>query len=147
MQLIFVGVALGNVGGIIEVRNKSSRDCDLYGYAGLQLLDAAGRAVPIEVIWADNSYIFGANLAKNVIALPAGTVPITADRPIPGHAYIPISWSDVELPCSTPAAFKVTPPDASTSLIISSIPPGGGPAFPSVCSAVTVNPTRAAFYR
>jgi len=59
MQLIHVGVGLGNVGGLIEARNKSSRDCDLYGYAGVQLLDSIGRPLPTKVIWSTSSYIFG----------------------------------------------------------------------------------------
>src|SRR5882762_6215688 len=74
MQLIFVGAGLGNVGALIEVRNKSTRDCDLRGYAGLQLLDAVGRPVQQSVVWSDTSYIFGANQVEDVIGLPAGTV-------------------------------------------------------------------------
>jgi uncharacterized protein DUF4232 len=46
MQLIKVGVATGNVGGVVEVRNKSAKDCDLYGYAGVEWLDAAGGSLP-----------------------------------------------------------------------------------------------------
>ena len=149
MRLIFLGVGLGNVGGLIEVRNKASHDCDLVGYAGLVLLDAQSRSEPTQVVWSNSSYIFGANLPESVIGLPADTVPITPERPVAGHAYIPISWNEVQEPCSSPAQFKVTPPDASTSLTISSIPPGGGPGLPLVCSGgtVIVNPIRAAFYR
>jgi len=147
MQLIFVGAGLGNVGGLIEVRNKSSRDCDLRGYAGLQLLNAEGRPVQQSVVWSDTSYIFGANQAEDVIGLPAGTVQITPDRPVPGHAYIPIAWSDVQGPCSTAAQFRVTPPGASTSLIIGATPSEGDAALVTFCGDVIVNPTRAAFYR
>lgn len=147
MRLIVIGAAAGNVGGLIEVRNKSSRNCDLYGYAGLQLLDARGRPLPTGITWSDSSYIFGGNLGVAVIGLPAGTVPITPERPVPGHAYIPISWSDVLEPCSSAAQLRVTPPDAFTSLVISAVPPGGGSGLTIFCSGVTVNPTRAAFYR
>jgi hypothetical protein len=147
MRLIFIGAAAGNVGGLIEVRNKSSRNCDLYGYAGLQLLDARGRPLPTGVIWSDSSYIFGANLVTAVIGLPAGTIQITPQRPVPGHAYIPISWGDVQAPCSSAAKLRVTPPDAFTSLVISAIPPGSGSGLTIFCSGVIVNPTRAAFYR
>lgn len=147
MRLIFIGAAAGNVGALIEVRNKSSRNCDLYGYAGLQLLDARGRPLPTGIVWSDSSYIFGANLVTAVVGLPAGTVPITSDRPVPGHAYIPISWGDVQAPCSSAAQLRVTPPDAFTSLVISAVPPGGGAGLTIFCSGVIVNPTRAAFYR
>lgn len=148
MRLIFVGAGLGNVGGLIEVRNKSSRDCDLYGYAGLQLLDARGRPVPTSVSWSNRSYMFGPNQLESVIGLPAGTAQITPDHPVPGHAYIPISWNDVPEPCSSAAQLKVTPPDASSSLT-STIAPGAAAGLMSFCSGgeVIVNPTRAAFYR
>lgn len=147
MRLVFLGVGLGNVGGLIEVRNTSNVSCTLHGYAGLQLLDKRGNPEASRVIWADSSYLFGANLAEDVVALPAGTEPITPDRPVPGHAYIPISWNEVAEPCSSPAQFKVTPPETQSSVVISAVPPGGGPGLLRICGTVIVNPTRAAFYR
>jgi hypothetical protein len=146
MQLIHVGVGLGNVGGLIEARNKSSRDCDLYGYAGVQLLDSIGRPLPTKVIWSTSSYIFGVDQVEVVVGLPAGTVPINPDRPVPGHAYLPISWNEVQEPCSEAAKLKVTPPDAYNSLVISASPAGGAPGVMYFCSGGTViiNPTRAA---
>ncbi|HVC75693.1 MAG TPA: DUF4232 domain-containing protein [Candidatus Micrarchaeaceae archaeon] len=149
MRLVFVGAGLGNVGGLIEVRNKSSRNCDLYGYAGVQLLDAHGRAVATPGTWSDSSYIFGANQPEKVIGLPAGTAQITGDRPVPGHAYIPISWGDAQAPCSTAAQFRVTPPDAFSPLVISAAPVVGVASLMRFCSGglLIVNPTRTAFYR
>jgi hypothetical protein len=149
MRLVFVGAGLGNVGGLIEVRNKSSRNCDLYGYAGLQLLDAHGRPVATSATWSTSSYIFGSNQPEKVIGLPAGTAQITGDRPVPGHAYIPISWGDVQEPCTTAAQFRVTPPDAFSPLVISATPVVGVASLMRFCSRglVIVNPTRAAFYR
>jgi len=148
MRFVFLGVGLGNIGGFIEVRNTTSRDCDLYGYAGVQLLDTLRRPVQTDAVWSNSSYIFGANQVEEVIGLPAGTVPITAVGPVPGHAYIPISWNDVEEPCSEATYLKVTPPGPSTSLVVS-LPSGGVPAgLMSFCSSgqVIVNPVRAAFY-
>jgi hypothetical protein len=144
MQLIHVGVGLGNVGGLVEARNKSSRDCDLYGYAGVQLLDSVGRPLPTHVIWSTSSYIFGVGNVEAVVGLPAGTVPINPDRPVPGHAYIPISWNEVQEPCSDAAKLKVTPPDAFISIVIG--PAGGGSGVMYFCSGgtVIVNPTRVA---
>jgi hypothetical protein len=145
MQLISVNPALGNVIGILEVRNRSSHNCDLYGYAGLQLLDAHGRPLPTEVFRSTNTY-FGHAPAEAIVGLPARTVEITPDHPVPGHAYIPIIWNDVQEPCSDAAQLKVTPPDAFTSLVISVTPAGSTPGFLIVCSGgtVIVNPTRAA---
>ena len=146
MRLIKEAAAAGNIGATIEVRNKSNRDCDLYGYAGMQLLDAAGQPLATNVVWSTNSFFLAAPAVEEAVGLPAGTTPITPDRPIPGHAYIPISWNDVLDPCSNAAQLKVTPPDARTSLVISAVPPSGSPSLLFVCSGGTlfVNPTRAA---
>src|SRR2546422_2718606 len=149
MRFVFLGVGLGNVGGYIEVRNASSRDCDLYGYAGVQLLNARGRPVQTDAVRSNSSYIFGANQVEEVIGLPAGTVRITAERPVPGHAYIPISWNDVQEPCSQAAQLKVTPPGSASSLTISLLSGGAPAGLMSFCSGgqVIVNPVRAAFYQ
>jgi uncharacterized protein DUF4232 len=146
MRLINESAAAGNIGATIEVRNKSKRDCDLYGYAGMQLLDASGRPLPTKVIWSTNSFFLASPAPELVVGLPAATPPITPDRPVPGHAYIPISWNDVLEPCSVASLLRVTPPDAYTSLLISVAPPGGLPSMLEVCSGGTlyVNPTRPA---
>jgi uncharacterized protein DUF4232 len=146
MQLIKVGAATGNIGGIIEIRNNSNRDCDLYGYAGMQLLDAAGQPLATKVVWSATSFFVPTPAVEEVVGLPAGTAPITPDRPIPGHAYIPFSWDDVLEPCSDAAQLKVTPPDSTTSIVIRAVAPGGSQSLMLVCSGGTlvVNPTRAA---
>ncbi len=146
MRLINERAAAGNISATIEVRNKSKRSCDLYGYAGMQLLDSAGRPVPTKVIWSTSSFFLASPAPEQVVGLPAGTPPITADRPVPGHAYIPMSWNDVLEPCSVASLLRVTPPDAYTSLVIGAAPPGGTPGTLEVCSGGTlyVNPTRPA---
>ncbi len=147
IQLIKEGAAAGNIGGLIEVRNKSKRDCDLYGFAGMQLLDSQGNPLPTKVVWSTTSFFLAAPAVEEVVGLPAGTVAISPDRPIPGHAYIPVSWDDVLEPCSDAAQLKVTPPDSTTSLVITAVPPpAGSPSLMYVCSDGTliVNPTRAA---
>jgi hypothetical protein len=146
MQLVRVGVALGNVGGLIELRNASSHGCDLYGYAAVQLLNSHGHALPTKLLQSTSSYLFGANNVEEVVALPAGTVAINPDRPIPGHAYIPISWNDAQEPCTLAAQLKVTPPGGLKTHVITAI--GYIPGLVSFCSGgtVIVNPIRAAFY-
>jgi hypothetical protein len=145
MQLIKVGAAAGNIGATIEVRNQSQRDCDLYGYALLQLEDAAGRPLPTHVIWSISSFFLQSPASEEVVALPAGTPAITSDRPVPGHAYIPLSWNDVQAPCSEASLLRMTPPDSDTSLVINA-GTAGSPGTLEVCSdgTVFVNPTRAA---
>src|ERR1700737_2417616 len=134
MRLISESAAAGNISATIEIRNKSTRDCDLHGYAGMQLLDAAGRPLPTKVIWSTDSFFLSSPAATEVVGLPARTEPITSDRPIPGHAYIPISFNDILEPCSEATLLSVTPPDATTSLVISAAPPGGMPPLLPVCS-------------
>ncbi len=154
MRVISEGAAAGNISATVEVRNKSQHDCDLYGYAGLQLLDARGRPLPTHVIWSTTSFFLESPAVEAVVGLPAGTAPISTAifdpqnpaPPVPGHAYIPLSWEDVVGACSKAAKLKVTPPDASRSLVISAAPSGGLPPLMWVCSGGTVyvNPTRVA---
>jgi hypothetical protein len=146
MRLATVGAAAGTIVGIVEVRNKSTHDCDLYGYAGLQLLDSHEHPLPTKVIWSATSFFSTSTAVKAVVGLPAGTPPISPDRPVSGHAYIPITWNDVQEPCSDAARLKVTPPDAFTSLVISATTTLFGSGGILVCSGgtLTVNPTRAA---
>ena len=145
MQLINVGVATGNVGGFIEVRNRSSHNCDLYGYAGIQLLDAQGRSLPTTAIWSTDSYIHGV-VNEVVVGLPTGTPRMTSDRQVPGHAYIPISWTDMPPPCSVASQLKVTPPDASTAIVINVSQTGNSDGAFEFCydGRVIVNPTTVA---
>lgn len=148
MQLIGEGAAAGSVKASIEVRNKSNRDCDLYGYSGIQLLNAFRQPLPTNVIWSKEAFFLTTPAVAEVVGLPSGTPPMTPNRPIPGHAYIPISFNDVLEPCSEASLLKVTPPDASTSLVISTGPPSM-PGYMTVCSggALVVNPIRAAQVR
>ena len=149
MQLIGQGVAAGSARAAIEVRNMSNRDCGLYGYAGIQLLNAYRLPRPTKVVWSTEAFFLTTPAVAEIVGLPSGTPPLAADRSVPGHAYIPVSFSGVQEPCSQAAFLKVTPPDASTSLVISVAPPGSVPGYMSVCSAGTlvVNPTQAAVVR
>jgi len=141
MQLTVDGVAAGSVRATIEVRNKSNRDCDLYGYAGLQLLSSFRAPLPTKVTWSTSAFFLSSPAVAEVVGLPSRTPPLTSDRPVAGHAYIPLGFSEVQGQCSEAAWLKVTPPDASTSLVI--------PGSLVVCSggALVVNPVRAAVAR
>ena len=124
MQLIGGGVAAGSFKEAIEVRNRSSHDCDLYGYAGIQLLSAYRLPLPTKVIWSTDAFFLTTPAVVEIVELPAGT----------GRAYIPLSFSGVQEPCSQAALLRVTPPGASASLVI--------PGDLFVCSGgtLTVNP-------
>jgi hypothetical protein len=152
MRLVSLEAAAGNISATIEVRNNSPRDCDLYGYAGLQLLDGHGRRLPTHVIWSTTSFFLESPAQKAIVGLPAHTAPIShaAFDPmhpvpeVPGHAYIPVSFNDVVEPCSKAARLGVTPPDAYAPVVISAVLPNGFGM--DVCSGGTlyVNPTRVA---
>ncbi|HEY8815602.1 MAG TPA: DUF4232 domain-containing protein [Candidatus Dormibacteraeota bacterium] len=152
MQLVTLGAAAGNISATIEVRNKSQHECDLYGYAGLQLLDANGRPLPTHAIWSTTSFFLQSPVVAQIVGLPAGTVPISRTpfdpmHPVPevaGHAYVPISWEDVVSPCSTAGQLKVTPPDAHTSLTISAADRYSPVMYVCPNGTIWVNPTRAA---
>jgi Protein of unknown function (DUF4232) len=152
MRLVTLGAAAGNISATIEVRNKSQHDCDLYGYAGLQLRDAHGRPLPTHVIWSTTSFFLSSPAVAQIVGLPAGTVPISRILfdpmhpvpEVPGHAYVPLSWEDVVSPCSNAAQLKVTPPDAFTSLTISAADHFARLMYVCPNGTIYVNPTRAA---
>lgn len=136
-QLIRVGAAAGNIEGIVELRNRSGAECDLYGYAGIQLLDSEGRPLPTKVRWTTSSF-FPPDTPVSAVALPPDTGPITASRPVPGHAYIALSWNDVQPPCEMAGQLKVTPPDSYEAINIAVTMPGASPGQLIVCSGGTL---------
>jgi len=139
MRLIFIGYATGNVEGIVDVRNKSSRDCDLSGYPALQLLDAAGNPLPTRTSNTTTSF-FRAGPAPFVgVTLSAGSDPITVGRAIAGHAYIEMTWGDGTPPCEQPSSFAITPPGATGRVVISATPPTAGAPMPDICSGGAVS--------
>lgn len=142
MQLISLNGALSNELAIVELRNKSSHDCDLFGYADLQLLDARNRPLPTHVNWSRESY-FGTAPAPAIVGLPAGTAEISPDRPIPGHAYIPIIWGESAEQCVKVAQFGITPPSATTSIVVSVSATSPASEYVLIClgGSVTINPT------
>ena len=148
MRLIKVGAATGNVSGLIEVRNNTAQDCDLFGYAGVQLLDAHGSPLHTHVTWSTSSFFTSGDVALEVVGLPARTPPINPSHPVAGHAYIQLAWNDVQDPCITAAQIRIIPPGARVSTDIDATPPGGTGGQMYVCSdgALTVTPTRAAYY-
>ena len=146
-ELTGIGAAAGNVIGLVELRNSSDRDCDLYGYSGLLLLDDQGRAVLARVMWSPKSFFPPNDVEPSIVALTRGTPPLDSAIQVPGHAYIAISWSDVDvagIPCVRAARFLLTPPDAYQSIAISAVPRGGTSGQMTVCGTLWVQPVRPA---
>ncbi len=91
---------MGHMGLNLVLTNRSARPCRLYGYGGLQLLDAAGRWLPTEQVRASEP-------APRLITLAPGA-----------RAYSGLYWaaSTEAAPCEQSAFLLVTPPDETTSI-------------------------------
>ena len=138
MRLIFVGFATGNVEGIVDVRNKSSHDCDLYGYPALQLIDATGGQLPTKAYDTTTSFFHSGPVSEVAVILSAGSDPINPNGPTAGHAYIDMSWSDGSPPCERPSFFAITPPGAAGSIVVSANSPIPGTPMPYICGGGVV---------
>jgi len=78
MQLIGQGVAAGSARAAIEVRNMSNRDCGLYGYAGIQLLNAYRLPRPTKVVWSTEAFFLTTPAVAEIVGLLSGTPPVLA---------------------------------------------------------------------
>lgn len=95
----------GQRGAELELRNKSKEACTLYGYGGLQLIDAAGKNLPTKLDRTPNP-------APLTLSLRPGDAATTSLR-----------WGAVGEPkngaCeATPARALVTPPDEQDPLTV-----------------------------
>ena len=135
------GAAAGHIGVEVRFQNVSARACTLYGYPGLQMLDAAGRPLPTEV-HRGRAYTVP-NVAERLVTL----------RPRAGAAF-DAGWDDAtgygRKQCPTSTRVLITPPDAYQSIKIAwrIQPYGGGSVQHLRCGQITVSPvfatTRAA---
>ncbi len=135
MQLIFVGYATGNAEGIVDIRNRSTRDCQLHGYPTVQLVDARGDPLPTHAIQTTTSFFRPHAASTVVVTLSTGSQPLSIDRPIAGHAYIDMSWGDSQPPCEQPSSFVITPPGGNGAIVVSATPPTGGAPGLYMCGA------------
>jgi hypothetical protein len=139
MRLIFIGYATGNVEGIVDVRNKSNRDCDLAGYPAIQLLDATGSPLPTMSHDTTTSFFHPNPVVFVGVTLDAGSDPLSTDAPIAGHGYIDMSWSDGPAPCERPSSFAITPRDAGGSVLVSARPPIASTPAPYICGGGAID--------
>lgn len=107
-----MGVATGHVGVEIVLRNVSAVPCHLYGFPGLQMLDASGAALPTTTHWG-GSFLFPA-LGPDLVGLGSG------QRASFDVAYIDLPIGNPPPPyqqaCPEAATLVVIPPDDFTSL-------------------------------
>src|SRR5437660_1444512 len=133
MGLVDRGVAAGTARAAIELRNSSQRECELYGYLKLELLDLEGRPVPARIEQSSTDLFLSTPTPFATVALP-----------VHGRAYASLRLSDGAEPCVTFYKLGVTPPGSGESAVIRV----GPDAFANVttCSGglVVMNPIRAA---
>jgi hypothetical protein len=95
--------AAGNRMGTVVLRNTSSRTCTVFGYGGLQLLDAARKPLP-------NGLTRDPSPAPVLLRLSPGAKAYKDFR----FGVVP-SGSGT---CPTPAYAQVTPPDETDNLLV-----------------------------
>ena len=104
-----VGVGLGNVGAVFILTNRSRTACYLYGFPGMQLLDALGRPLPTRVL-RTGAYTFTEVPPRRVDLTPGGVASFSA------------GWSDATgypgVPCPSGESVEVTPPDDTAQLTV-----------------------------
>jgi len=125
--------AAGTVGYVNSFENVSNATCTLYGYPGMQMLDAAGRPIPTEVI-RGSGYAVTALPEKVVTLAPGGKASfqlIFADGTGYGTAT-----------CPTSSQVEFTPPNLYVPITVSwQIQPYGGATIAQLhCGQITVSP-------
>lgn len=126
------GASAGHQTSKVTFENTSGTSCTLHGYPGLQLLDAAGAALPTDVVR-------GASAATP--SLPVTTVTLAAG----GDASFLAGWADATGyggdTCPTSTDAQITAPNDYTSLTIPwAITPYGGTVQDLQCGQVYVTP-------
>ncbi|MFN2608832.1 MAG: DUF4232 domain-containing protein, partial [Acidimicrobiales bacterium] len=104
------GAALGHVGLVVVLKNRSSARCRILGYPGLQRLDAARRPVPTD-LRRGTSYMF-VDPGPAIVDLAPGA---TASFAL-GWTHVPTG--DDTGPCPTSPLAAVTPPDETDPLVV-----------------------------
>jgi len=104
-----VGVGLGNAGAVFILTNRSRTACYLYGFPGMQLLDALGRPLPTRVL-RTGAYTFTEVPPRRVDLTPGGEASFSA------------GWSSATgypgVPCPASESVEVTPPDDTAQLTV-----------------------------
>lgn len=101
-------VGAGHVANVFTFTNIAATACTLYGYPGLQLLDAAGKPIATKVVRGAALYYANPNLTK--VMLAPGT-----------HASFATAYDEISLhgrQCSISASVEVTAPNAYGHTIV-----------------------------
>jgi hypothetical protein len=120
--------AAGNIAVTYGLSNASAVACTLFGYPGVQMLDASGRPIPTQVSHG-GSYTFPVETPRVVTLSPGAQASFFL-----GYTDVP---SGTEMSCPQSARLNITPPGSTgTVQLADQIAPCGG-------GAVTVSPVHA----
>jgi hypothetical protein len=127
------GVALGHVGQVVSFKDSSARSCTLYGYPGLQMLDASGHRIRTEVL---------RGIAYTVPAAPRRVVVLTPGAEASFDLGFDDSTGYQREKCPTSARVEITPPNAYRPITVAwrIQPYGGGSVTHLRCGQITVSP-------
>jgi len=118
-----------------QFTNRSGRTCQLYGWPGIQMLDAQGHHLPTAADRVTGIYVSYGQERPILVHLPPG-----------GHAYFGVGWVNevAPPPCENPADLLVTPPDEANPLRVAASSASG--TMGDVCGggAVAVLPVQPA---
>jgi hypothetical protein len=127
--------AAGSVGYVVVLQNTSTSTCTLYGYPGMQLLDASGAALPTHVARGTAATV--PPVAEHTVTLAPG-----------GDAAFAVGFATAtgygSEQCPRSSTVAITPPNDYHSIVMHwAIAPYGGTTQHLECGDVTVSPVYA----
>jgi len=127
-------VAVGSTTQWAYFVNTSSKPCQLYGFPGLQMLDAQGRAIPTLTHWNK----------PGSPGIQGTSTPTTVTLASGGVASFSVAWENATgyegVTCPRSAKVEVTPPNAYHSIVIPwQIAPYGGNIPHPHCGIVDIS--------
>jgi hypothetical protein len=100
--------ATGHLDQVFSITSLAQHSCYLYGYPGVQLVDASGHDIATHVTWTGG--FFFANRHKEYVVLKSGQT-----------AYFALGWTHFPTPgqrCPNVKYLLVTPPDATSTIAV-----------------------------
>jgi hypothetical protein len=131
VEFVDADAGAGHINDRFRLTNISDAACNVYGFVGAQMLDAAGQ--PLETRIVRNGGFFSNQPAPSDVPLEPGA-----------SGYFWMLWSDVptgeETSCPTAARLEITPPDETAFLEIDL---GAYTLAPCNAGTIDVTPVRA----
>jgi hypothetical protein len=125
--------ALGHIGELVSFENVSATTCALYGYPGLQMLDAGGKPIQTQVL---------RGIAYTVPSVPERVVSLSPGHEASFHLGYDNATGYGSESCPISARVEVTPPNAYEPITVvwRMQPYGGGTIQHLRCGQITVSP-------